>query len=415
MRSLELGTRLEQDIYDDNDVLLLAAGARMTARRLRKIRARGLRTVTGRPPARRKRKSRRARPTPTPPESDAADVAAVHGIAQGVESPAIRQLDDVIEEGFISEVPDPEQLSPAAPRLSLSNLREEADAARDYLRIALDDYANVATDLIEGRTTPQVGGHDLLRPMIHMIRQDRSLGMLVMNLRAPTEDFLFNHGLNTAILSMTVAARLGYDDQQVLALGAAALFQDVGMLRVPESIRLAPRKLTDQERLLIELHPVHTVNALERTMAFEQNSLLASYQAHERCDGSGYPRRRTGMFIHPLAKIVGVVDTFAAVICSRPYRGPLTPYAGVELLLGEAQAGHLDRKAVRALLDCTSLFPIGSRVRLSDGTIARVLRSNGAKHTAPVVVPLNPDGTETDEELDLARTDSLRVAASLDG
>ena len=59
-----------------------------------------------------------------------------------------------------------------------------------------------------------------------------------------------------------------------------------------------------------------------------------------------------------------------------------------------------------------SLFPIGSLVRLSDGRLARVLRSNGEAHTRPVVSPLAADGGETDEELDLSQCTDVTVAAA---
>ncbi|MGI9430400.1 MAG: hypothetical protein ACR2NM_17190, partial [Bythopirellula sp.] len=46
---------------------------------------------------------------------------------------------------------------------------------------------------------------------------------------------------------------------------------------------------------------------------------------------------------------------------------------------------------VRALLQVISLFPIGSRVRLSDGTEAQVIRRNAKNYTAPVVQRVGGD------------------------
>lgn len=40
---------------------------------------------------------------------------------------------------------------------------------------------------------------------------------------------------------------------------------------------------------------------------------------------------------------------------------------------------------MRALLNILSLFPVGSLVVLSDGSAARVIRSNGRAYTQPVV------------------------------
>ena len=52
-------------------------------------------------------------------------------------------------------------------------------------------------------------------------------------------------------------------------------------------------------------------------------------------------------------------------------------------------------------------------VSLIDVRWVRVIRASGPKEMRPVVVPLNEDSTETDEELDLTSTDSVRVVQAL--
>ena len=87
----------------------------------------------------------------------------------------------------------------------------------------------------------------------------------------------------------------------------------------------------------------------------------------------------------------------------------------MEVLLRQTHSGRFDTQIVRNFLDCMSLFPIGSYVRLSNGRTARVLRSNPGLHTKPSVVLLNPDGSESDLELDLAKTQDLHVIQALRG
>ena len=60
----------------------------------------------------------------------------------------------------------------------------------------------------------------------------------------------------------------------------------------------------------------------------------------------------------------------------------------MECLLRMAQAKSVDSKVVRALLHVLSLFPVGSYVALSDGSTARVLRSNREEYTRPIVQKL---------------------------
>ena len=73
-------------------------------------------------------------------------------------------------------------------------------------------------------------------------------------------------------------------------------------------MRLARRPMTPAERRLIESHPTHTFNALERAGRIPTLTRLVAYQVHERADGRGYPCKRALMFIHPLSRIAALAS-----------------------------------------------------------------------------------------------------------
>ncbi len=295
-----------------------------------------------------------------------------------------------------------------APRLSLLNLREEMEAGVACYRASLDRYAELSDDVLKGKAPKMSAAVELVDRFMKMLQKDQALGGLVMQMKTDPDEYLYHHGLNVALLSMSIALSLGYDEQSIYHAGIGALFSDIGMLKVPRSIRFAPRALTRAEWLEIEQHPIHTANALEQVRSMHHGSLLTAYQTHERSDGSGYPRRRRGASIHPLARVVAVADTYAAMTAKRPHRRhTVLPYHSMVTVLRERT--RLDRHATRAILDCMSLFPIGSEVMLSNASRARVMRSNGDAHTRPVVVPLDSDGKETGSEIDLSQDDSLKV------
>jgi HD-GYP domain-containing protein (c-di-GMP phosphodiesterase class II) len=160
-------------------------------------------------------------------------------------------------------------------------------------------------------------------------------------------------------------------------------------------------------------HPIHTLNYLEGISGISQHTLMIAYQSHERGDCSGYPRGRHRSLIHPFARLVAVADTFAAIVAHRPHRNARGAYEAMHILLKEGAHDRFDREVLRALLDCLSLFPIGSYVRLSTGDVARVLRANPGLHTKPVVIPLNPDGPESGTEIDLSREEHVRIVQAL--
>lgn len=211
------------------------------------------------------------------------------------------------------------------------------------------------------------------------------------------------HSLNVSLLSMAIGLDLGYDERHIQTIGTAGLVHDVGMLRVADSIRQSDRKLTQSESLDIQRHPVHSVNILSHMPAIPSLVQLVTYQVHERPDGSGYPRGRDRISIHPFARIIHVADAFLALTSRRSYRPPVMAYEAMVCLLKQAEQNQVESEVVRSLLGTVSLFPIGSQVELSDGRSARVVRANRADFTRPIVAV---DGNDpTDGLLDLATSD----------
>ena len=211
---------------------------------------------------------------------------------------------------------------------------------------------------------------------------DSSLASAVDTVR---ENPISDHCVAMALLGMALGIEMGFDAPNVRMLGLAALIHDWGMARIPKEIREAPRRLTETEYFEIAKHPIYTVRLLEKMCGIPPLVSLVAYQVHERPNGDGYPQGRAGDRTHVMAKILHVADIYSALISPRPYRPPLTPYSAMECLLRQAAAGEVDGAVVRALLMLQSLFAIGSYVVLSDGSVARVLRRNGAKYAQPIV------------------------------
>jgi diguanylate cyclase (GGDEF)-like protein len=127
------------------------------------------------------------------------------------------------------------------------------------------------------------------------------------------------HCKRLADLAVLVARSLGFSEDEVERVGLAAALHDIGKIAVPDAVLRKPGPLTEEEREIINLHPTTGEEIVARVP--ELHDVAAMIGAHqERWDGQGYPRGLAGEAIPIGARIIAVVDTYAALIEDRPYR-----------------------------------------------------------------------------------------------
>jgi HD-GYP domain-containing protein (c-di-GMP phosphodiesterase class II) len=387
IRDIIVDRSLGCPVYDRQGVLLLRSGVALTPDLRQRLLARGVATVL-------------------------ADAAEVERAAAGGEGSWLRAKGPH-EPGGRDDAG-----GPTAPEPSSSEEVRPPDAGHAARVQAL--FARLGTELEE---TLAVGGSDVAGLVRRAAQQT---GELVPADRDSTLDAvashgrdleIITHGLHVAALSVALGVEMGLDDKALRVLYYSGLLANVGMLEVPAAVRNAGRRLSPAEFVEIEKHVILSANRLGRMPGVPELAQVVVYQSHERPDGSGYPRGRARQSIHPFARVVQLADSYLALTSRRPHRPPLMPYAAMECLLKEAARHKIDPQALRALLRTLSLFPIGGLVALSDGSVGRVVRSNGESYAEPVVLRSRsgggmPGGSGMPELVDL-RGSGLSVVRAL--
>ena len=110
-----------------------------------------------------------------------------------------------------------------------------------------------------------------------------------IDLKSP---YMVGHSRRCADLAADAARVLGFPDDAIARLSRAALVHDFGATAVPNSIWDKPGSLTRTEFDRVELHPMLTEQMLRRSPALAALNPVACAH-HEKCDGSGYHKRRT--------------------------------------------------------------------------------------------------------------------------
>jgi len=94
---------------------------------------------------------------------------------------------------------------------------------------------------------------------------------------------------------------------------------------VPDAVLLKQDRLTKEERMQMNSHPVLGAEIIQPVSRLSRELPIIRHH-HEWYNGSGYPDRLIGDEIPLLARVLHVADSFEAMTAARPYRmTPLTP------------------------------------------------------------------------------------------
>ena len=149
------------------------------------------------------------------------------------------------------------------------------------------------------------GGQQIIMPLLQLKEFDQ---------------YTTTHSLNVAVLSMALAEFLGLSATTVRTFGVAGLLHDIGKIKIPLEVLTKPGKLTDEERALMNEHPVAGARMLLDVEQDLDLAIVVAYEHHIMINGGGYPTLHYARDCHQASKLVHVCDVYDALRTRRPYR-----------------------------------------------------------------------------------------------
>ena len=227
------------------------------------------------------------------------------------------------------------------------------------------------------------------------------------------DEYTLNHSVNVCLLATALGRRLGLSRAELVDLGMAAFFHDLGKTETPLEILNKPGRLTDDERGIMERHPFHGAEKLALIKEFRRLPLRAIHVAlehHIKEDLSGYPRYFKKDDVNLFSKIVKVVDVFHAITTKRVYRTKDFTRAEALSLMLEQSGREFNPVILKAFVNMMGVFPIGTLAALTTGELAIVtdLNEDPKLVLRPTVKLItDPAGNRIDGEVvDLAERDA---------
>lgn len=293
--------------------------------------------------------------------------------------PRLSGLHALMEEQEVAAVPPAESKISTPPRMALQQANTLYGQTLRRSREALKQIA-------DGQTVGAAGARAIVSQFTQQLLQaEASLGMADVIHLSGMDQAQAVHGVNTCLLALLVGRDLELSTNDLTLVGLAGLMHDVGEHRLQSCIRFKREPLTRPEFKAYQCHSVYSKDLILGLPSIPPEIAGIVEQHHERLDGTGYPQGVSASQIHPLAQILAVVDEYQDLINPPFMQDRLQPNQALSELYVKRQTS-LSIKVITALVRVLSVYPPGTLVELSDGSIGVVASVNSANRLRPIVL-----------------------------
>ena len=211
--------------------------------------------------------------------------------------------------GIRGEKKEQESLIAPAPVATLSySLGEEAESIQSMHR-----------NVMERGKLPLAEAEAVVRSLSMAMHGDQQMILPLLQLRE-FDEYTTTHSLNVSVLVMALAESMQLSQADVRAFGIAGLLHDLGKVNIPIDILNKPGKLTDQERQVMQHHPVAGAKLIIESGRKLDLAAAVAHEHHIMINGQGYPTRHYHRPCHKASNLVHVCDVYDALRTKRPYR-----------------------------------------------------------------------------------------------
>lgn len=273
--------------------------------------------------------------------------------------------------------------------LELLEQRTFADQATvDEIRVdkktfALQTYAKSvvaakeATQLLQSGEDPMKGRVSVTRVVQDLIdiATERVNFLLKLGAIKKSDEYAFNHAANTCVLSLVIGKALRIDRLELVDLGTAAFFADLGFSLIPPEILDQPQEMNEATRAAVRDAMMRTVRMLVGEGKINTSVMRRTIVAYEHHLPYLDPKTGQPMDTHLFSRIVAVADAYDALTTRRPWRDGFPPDEALRIL-GEEAGTRFDPMIVKILVNLMGLYPLGSAVRLDSGEIGVVYHNS---------------------------------------
>jgi putative nucleotidyltransferase with HDIG domain len=244
----------------------------------------------------------------------------------------------------------------------------------------------------------------------NLLSADDSI-LQVVNMKSKSESAYY-HAINVSTLSLLLGKFLRLDQNDMRLLGIGAMLHDIGQVEIPGKILRKKEPLTKPEQQIYQTHAAQGLQLARRLGVLPAEVLEIIGSHHELMDGSGYPRGIRAEQLTRMTRIVSVVNTYDNLCNPIDPARAKTPYEAMAMLYRQAGKQY-DKELVTCFISNMGVYPPGTVVRTSDGSLAMVVSVNHKALLKPTVLMFDPRIPKTEAVILDLTEEGLEVTEAL--
>lgn len=268
------------------------------------------------------------------------------------------------------------------PRVFVDEEGSDDEVKVDRRTFALQAYAKAIVAMREGvrqvrdaeAPTSNLSTTRIVQDLVD-IGSERVNFLLKLSAIKSADDYAYTHAANTCILSLVLGRALGVSRLDLVDLGLAGLFADIGFATLPPELLDRERALTATERQEVQTAMLRQVRSIFQGTRLTDALMRRVVVAYEHHLPYRDPEHGNVNPLHPFSRIVAVADAFDALTTRRPWRDGYPADEALEILRQES-GRRFDPLVVRLLVNLMGLYPLGALVELASGEIGVVYHSS---------------------------------------
>ncbi|MBT8118355.1 MAG: HD-GYP domain-containing protein [Gammaproteobacteria bacterium] len=262
--------------------------------------------------------------------------------------------------------------------------KEEIPAAQTALESASNQVAHIMEDVKSGKNLNVEAVRGVVEPILDSIIRN-SEAYMWLSMMQKKSSYTYSHSVDNCALAIAFGRFMGLPKKDLRTLAIGLLMMDMGNVKVPEGILNKKGRLTEAEYRIVKKHVEHGIEILKKTEGMNEDIINIALTHHERFDGSGYPNALQGTQIPVYGRMAAIIDCYDAMTSNRPFSAAKSPYSALQSIYNWRDSAF-QPELVEQFLQCMGVYPTGSLVEMTNGSVAIVLEQNLTQRMRPKIM-----------------------------